>query len=207
MNEGLQTIRVPDPVGAPSECLPAKPCPGAIQLTEGVRYIAHAFTNTTSSDACITVQLHYHCPTAPVGALIVAAYFDTFLQHAGCANHIGDPGAPLTHGYAPFSFSVPAGARFEVVVMQFIDEPSCPDYTLTLFGLPCPRPKLHIARDAAPNNVLLQWSTAYPGWQLQSVNALGELFQRLSATPVIVNSRYTVTNTAGGESKFYRLRQ
>jgi len=70
--------------------------------------------------------------------------------------------------------------------------------------LPCPN-TLHIA------NVRLHWSTAYPGWRLQSVNSLnGPVplpFQNTSNTPAIVNSRYTETNEVIGIQRVYRLKQ
>jgi hypothetical protein len=205
----LRTIRVPNPVGAPSECLPTKPCPDALVFSNGVRYINHAFTNGSGADACITAQLHHDCPTAPVGAVMVAAYGETFVQHAACDNYLGDAGALLPDESPPFSFTVPAGARFEIVVMELIETPECPSYWVELFGLPCSPPKLHLTPDSAPDKVLLQWSTAYPGWQLQAVENLNGAsprpFSSVSGAPAIVNAQYTVTNNANGKTRFYRL--
>jgi autotransporter-associated beta strand protein len=207
----LRTIRIPNPFGAPSECRPNKPCPDTLLLDDPVRYNAHTFTNTTGADACITVQLHYDCTTAPVGALHVAAYLDEFNQHAACANFLGDQGAALPDDPPPFSFSVPAGARFEVVVMQRSDVPACPGYTLEIFGLPCPPPSLQVTRSSAPGQVLLQWNTAYPTWRLQSATSLnGPLpipFQDVPGSATIIDGRYTMTNTASGLQKVYRLAQ
>jgi autotransporter-associated beta strand protein len=205
----LRTVRVPEPVGVPSECLPAKPCPGPRFIDGGVRYVTHAFTNTSGNDACITAQLHYDCTNAPVGALLVAAYADHFVQNDSCQYFLGDAGALLPGGSPPFTFSVTNGGRFEIVVMQLIDVPVCPGYWIEVFGVPCPPPVLHIAKDAGPGNVRLHWSTAYPDWRLQSVNSLGGPpplpFQNPSNAVSVVGPHYSVTNPASGAQKFYRL--
>ena len=197
--------------GSPSVCFPEKPCPGADDGTNlpPARYIKHTFTNTTGSEACLTAQLHFDCPTAPVGALHVAAYLGDLDPTAACANYLGDSGAASALGYQPFSFRVPAGSNFVLVVCTRAEDIGCDNYWLELFGLPCAPPILHIAKDAAPNKVLLQWGTAYPGWRLESTNALRSpgpnAFVNITTTPAILDGKYTVTNSAAQPRQFFRL--
>src|SRR6185295_17964353 len=155
-------------------CSPEKPCPGPDDGTNlpPARYIKHTFTNTTGSEACLSAQLHFDCPTAPVGALHVAAYLGDVDPADVCPNFLGDTGAATPDAYPPFSFRVPAGSNFVLVVSTRVEDIGCDSYWIELFGLPCPPPRLHIAGDAAPGNARLHWSTAYPGWSLQSVNSL-----------------------------------
>jgi autotransporter-associated beta strand protein len=195
--------------GGPSICLPEKPCPGPDSGTNlpPARYITHTFTNTAGNEACITAQLHFDCPTAPMGALHVAAYLGEFDPADPCQNYLGDSGVPSE--YPPFSFRVPAGSNFVVVVSTRAAEIGCDSYWVELFGLPCGPPTVQVAKDSAPGNVRVQWSTAYPGWRLQSVNAMNGPppypFGNVSGLLSIVEGKYTVTNVAGGMQRFYRL--
>lgn len=199
-------------IGAPSDCFPDKPCPGADPTIDlpPARYLTHSFTNSTANDLCITVQLRFDCTNAPVNALGVAAYLGAFDPTAVCANYLGDIGFVGPSAYPPFAFRVPAGSNFMVVVTARTAGTGCDEsYALEVFGLACPPPRLHIAKDASPENVLLRWSTAYPGWRLQSVNSLNGSspfpFQDLSNTPAIVSGHYSVTNPATGNQRIYRL--
>ena len=85
----------------------------------------------------------------------------------------------------------------------------CPSYTLELFGLPCPPPTLHIAKDSAPSKVLLQWSTAHPGFRLETTNALSGPapigFTGVATVPVVISGKYTITNTPVPPKQFFRL--
>jgi len=201
-------------IGAPSDCRPDKPCPGTDPTLDlsPARYLTHSFTNSTTNDRCVTVQLRFDCTNAPVNALGVAAYLGAFDPTALCANYLGDIGFVGPSAYPPFSFRVPAGSNFVLVVTARADFTGCDEsYALEIFGLPCPPPLLHIARDAVPDKVLLQWSTAYPGWRLQSTNSLHSsgpnAFGNVAATPVTVNSKYTVTNSSTQTKQFFRLQR
>jgi autotransporter-associated beta strand protein len=197
--------------GAPSICFPDKPCPGMDEGTNlpPARYLQHTFTNHTGADACLTAQLHFDCATAPVGALHVAAYLGDLDPSAACLNYLGDTGAAVPDDYPPFSFHVPAGSNFVLIVTTRTENIGCDNYWIELFGLPCQPPMLHIANDAAPDHVRLHWSTAYPGWGLQSVNSLrspgSNAFSAVLTAPVVVDGKYTVTNTTALPRQFFRL--
>ena len=75
--------------------------------------------------------------------------------------------------------------------------------------MPCPPPRLDIAKDNAPNNVLLRWSSAYPDFRLQSINSLDGpgpfQFSNVLTAPVLVSGKFAVTNAVAGPRQFFRL--
>jgi len=195
-------------VGAPSICYPPKACPGVDPATNllPVPYITHFFTNSTTTELCLTAQLQFNCPSAPTNALGLAAYLGSFDPTEPCAGYLGDlgQGGPP---YPPFSFRVPAGSNFALVVMQRTTNLPCNSYAIELFGLPCPLPTLAISPEATPNTVRVQWSTAYPGWTAQQVAPLGGAFSNVLQQPVIVAGRYSITNIPTTTNHFYRLKE
>ncbi len=132
---GLQNLRLSRD-GQFTTCNSQKQCPGTFS-TGTRRYDAYAFTNCATTPSCITVTLNTACSTADK-ALFAAAYLGSFDQNNICANYLADPG--LSPGTAPvsFSFTVPAGASFTVVVSEINSGAStnC-GYTLNLAGLCC----------------------------------------------------------------------
>lgn len=201
--------------GGPSGC---GDTPGRINLLSGefapYRYNTHTFTNS-GPDACVSVVF----TVPPCGVYLSAtAYLNDFNPDNLREGFLGGAGYAATYGTSGFGFSVPAGARFTVVVNEInADAPfeSCGAYSLELYGLPCPEelPTLHIANDAGPDDVRLHWSTAYPGFQLQGMPSLGDgiatpAFTNVVATPTVIDGQYSVTNrhnqTGNG---FFRLRK
>lgn len=68
-----------------------------------------------------------------------------------------------------------------------------------------PRPLLAASRQGG--NIVLTWPANAAGFNLVSVtNVASTNWILVSPSPVIVNGLYTVTNTATGPAKFYRLR-
>lgn len=197
--------------GEASICFPEKPCPGADLRTNlpPARFIQHSFTNTTGRELCLTAQLRSDCPAGPAEALHAVAYLGNSVPSVPCERYLGDSGAWTGSGYAPFSFRVPAGSNFVLVVTTRAQNFSCASYGMELFGLPCPLPRLEIARDAAAGQVRLQWSTAYPEWRLQSRAAVigGAGWLDGSADPFVPvrDGRFTVTNRVESPAQFYRL--
>ena len=134
------------------------------------------------------------------------AYLGTNDYHGPCVNYLGDTGAD---GTQPFSFRVPPTTNFLILVSARATNVVCQGYALELFGLPCPPPTLHVAKDAALDKVLLQWSTAYPDYRLQSTNTLRasgpNAFSNDTAIATIVKGNYTVTNSSVRPQQFFRL--
>lgn len=201
----------------PTGCGDAQPCSGAIVGDNApYRYQTHSFTNT-GPDACVTVALTTPCQ-ASSNVLVGAAYLGDFDPADVCANLIGAGADSGAAGFSGFSFAVPAGEHFTVVInKQNLQAPfsGCGSYSLELYGLPCPQeqPRLHIANDAGPDNVRLRWSTAYPGFDLQGRPSLGgngvlSVFTNMNATPVVIDGHYTITNKHDAKGNgFFRLRK
>jgi hypothetical protein len=85
----------------------------------------------------------------------------------------------------------------------------CSTYSLQLFGLPCAPPVLAIQPEpASTNHVRLNWSSAYPGFTAQQAAKLtGGTFTSVTRSPVILNSRYSLTNLPATTNQFYRLKK
>jgi uncharacterized repeat protein (TIGR03803 family) len=77
----------------------------------------------------------------------------------------------------------------------------------TLFSFALAGPPLAIAHSGT--NVVLTWSTAFPGYTLQSSTQLvaGATWSSVSPLPVVLNNLNTVTNPASAMTKYYRLSQ
>lgn len=199
----------------PTGCGDVQPCNGAVPGGHPpYRYRTHTFTNT-GPDTCVTVALSTPCD-AFTNILVGAAYLGDFNPGSLCANLIGASDDDYVAGFNGFSFPVPAGGRFTVVVNeQNYDGPfsGCGSHSLELYGLPCPQeqPRLHITNDAGPDHVRLHWSTAYPGFDLQGKSSLGgngalSVFTNVATTPVVVNGHYSVTNEHSRTNNgFFRL--
>ncbi len=202
--------------GTPSTCFPPKPCPGSDPATNlpPTRWTQHLFTNQTATELCLTAQLSTDCSAAPPNTFQAAAYLGQFDPASPCANYLGDTGLTGPGPQPSFAFRVPAGQRFVVVISLRNPAGTCPNYRLEVFGLPCPPPTLSIDRPTTtenPGQVVVQWSTAYPGWTLQSAAGLpiGTLadFEPTSASPFVTGGRYTVTNQPSQPRQFYRLKR
>jgi subtilisin-like proprotein convertase family protein len=131
---GLQTARLFRD-GIPTNCTTAKTCPGP--ASSGTRrFDAYTFTNCSDTTSCVTVALTNSCSSS----LFAAAYLGNFNPANLCANYLADSGFSTTNLSGPifFSFNVPAGATFTVVVSE-VDSGrglGC-NYILGLSGLCC----------------------------------------------------------------------
>jgi autotransporter-associated beta strand protein len=195
-------------VGAPSICYPPKSYPGTnpAPLIVATPYLTHSFTNATTNLLGVTALLNFNCPAAPTNALGVAAYLGQFNASNPANGYLGDigQGGPP---YPAFSFQVPPGTNFTIVVMAQTNL-LCDSYSLELFGLPCPPPVLAIQPEATPAKVRVHWSSAYPGYTAQQSGRLvGAAFTNVIQSPVILNSRYSLTNLPALTNQFYRLKK
>jgi hypothetical protein len=190
----------------PSLCSPPRPCPGTDPDTAGqpVPTASHSFLNSSTNNLCITAQLHFGCTNPLTYTLGAVAYLGANSPGDPCVNYLGDCGFD---GSQPFSFNVPAGASFTVLVSARATNIVCDTYTLELFGAPCPPPLLAISRESAPSRVRLDWSTAYPGWTAQGAPNVIGTYSDLGLVPAILNGRYVLTNLPAPSSGFFRLRQ
>jgi hypothetical protein len=99
-----------------------------------VNYDVYAFRNASASVQCVKVELTLDpllCPIA--NPLQSSAYSPRFDPADVTANYLGDIGAEpdLSKSY---SFVVPAGANFDVVVNETNANAGCNSYTVTVDG-------------------------------------------------------------------------
>ena len=101
--------------GQPSGC-GGKACPGG-GFPGTKRFQTFNFTNNSAAAACFTVTIN--AALGGAGDIESAAYLGTYDPTNLCLNYLGDTGIVglgTTIGSAAYSFTVPAGAQFVVVV-------------------------------------------------------------------------------------------
>lgn len=188
--------------GEESTCAFPKSCPGEFDF-DPRRFDALSFTNRSDETVCVTVELTNNCGS---DRLFSAAYLNEFISADICFNYHADGGySGLTNIY---SFEVPPGAVFSVVVHEKDVGVGCNNYALTVSGL-CtnfPPPRLSITR--ATNQISLSWPMGNGDFMLQSASNL------FAPSWVAVtngigtnggNSVYTFTNNFG--ARYFRLRK
>jgi hypothetical protein len=114
-----------------SQCATPKACPG-LNDTVPYHYDAYTFINNTGADRCVTVALD---AGTCVGAnqIFSAAYLGTYDPTNLCTNYLADEGSsPNPTGN--YSFTVPNGAVFTVVVHEVNANAGCAAYTLQVRG-------------------------------------------------------------------------
>src|SRR5699024_8699006 len=99
------------------------------------------YANNTGSSQCITVTLDGTQCGFDIESVFSRAYLTSFDPGSACINYLADPGfySDPFAGPATYTFTVPAGATFVVVVESGSEEEGCDSYTLTVSGLDtCP---------------------------------------------------------------------
>jgi hypothetical protein len=157
----------------------------------------------SQTNACITVSLTSDCP------LSSAAYSNAFNPVVLCGNWMGDLGRVVSNGLTQtYSCDAVAGERFVVTVHEATSGSGC-DYVLSVTGGSC-RPALALRQEGA--DVVLNWTTAAAGYQLERTNTLSNpphpAWARVTNEPVVINGRFQVTNSiANHTNRFYQLRK
>jgi hypothetical protein len=140
--------------GQPSGC-GGKACPGG-GFPGTKRFQTFNFTNNSASAACFTVTIN--AALGGAGDIESAAYLGSYDPTNLCQNYLGDsgvsglggpviPGQPPPLGSASYSFTVPAGASF-VVVVNTTGTTNSSQFSGTVSGFlddnagpgPCPAP-------------------------------------------------------------------
>ena len=106
-----------------------------------------------------------------------------------------------------YTFNVAANAVFVVTVNEIFTGGG--PYRLYVTGGDC-QPVLNVT--ALPGNkARLDWTTAAPGYGLESTNVLvtggAPIWPAVTNVPVVINSRFNVTNNMTSTNQFYRLRK
>jgi hypothetical protein len=135
LNDPTQAGRLNTLLSA-SSCDDPRGCPGALDPLPR-HYDAYTFVNTSSSGACFTVNVTAAC----LDEILIhsSTYLDSFDPQNLCQNYLADVGPGILTN-SQYSFTVPAGARFVVVVNELAPNLLCPNYTLTVTGPACPVP-------------------------------------------------------------------
>jgi autotransporter-associated beta strand protein len=191
----------PSVCGLPGTCrLDTDPSPPTDRY-----YRVHAFTND-GPETCVTVVMRRPGPTAQNRALQCFAFLDHFDPAQPCATYLADSASTTADQLPSFSFSVPAGARFEVAVLQGLygQATGRSDYELAVYGIGCPPPNVAVARGAMPGTLKLSWPTTYPGWRLEQG---GETpgFVGMHQSPQMLQGRYEVTQPVVPGCALFRL--
>jgi HYR domain-containing protein len=186
---GQQTGRIVNGLGN-INCGSANPC--SLNTATGSRaFDAYTFTNADPGTACVTVNFTMSgCSLA--ASLQFSARLGTFDPANPCANYVGDGGAGFSGlNDRSFSFNVPAGQDFVVVVNENDEGGAvgCP-YTLTISGLAC-QASAACPPATAINGTVGSGSPDYPATIGQQtgriVNGLGNL-NCGSANPCSLNT-------------------
>lgn len=115
--------------GLPSLCVAPKTCP--LVLDSAPRhYDVYTFANTAGAASCFTVNVNAGT-CVDTQYIFSAAYLNRFNPASLCTNYLADIGrSPIPVG--AYSFTVPAGANFDVVVYEIDGGVGCPSYSITI---------------------------------------------------------------------------
>ena len=111
---------------------PKGACPGLFATTGTRSFDQYSFTNTGTLPVCVAANLNSACGTNIFGA----TYLGSFNPANVCANYLADAGGSFA-GLSTWSFTVPGGATFVIVVHEVNQGTGCSSYTLSVNGLPC----------------------------------------------------------------------
>jgi hypothetical protein len=94
------------------------------------RYDSYIFTNTSNGSACVTVNLTSSCGLNIFGVAYLGSYNPANVSQ----NYLADNGSSFA-ATGTFSFNVPAGQTFVVVVHEVNVNAGCAGYSLQVSGL------------------------------------------------------------------------
>jgi hypothetical protein len=159
-----------------STCETPRNCPGVIE-TIPRHYDAYTFVNTSDSTACFTVDVVAAC----LDEILIhsSSYLGSFDPQNLCQNYLADVGPGILID-SQYSFTVPAGTNFVVVVNELAPNLLCPNYTLTVSGPACPVP----STPAPSSTPILPTITVPP---LPTVEACSIHFSDLSSSNTFYN--------------------
>ncbi len=119
---------------SPSVCGMQKACPDP--LGTGVRYFdGYTFTNASTVDTCVTVNVSADASCNGVNQVFSAAYLDSYDPQNLCTNYLADEGSSPDLGFSDYSFVVPAGRDFVVMISTVSEGGQCVGYNLNVSGL------------------------------------------------------------------------
>jgi hypothetical protein len=121
---------------SPSGCAAGKGCPGP--LGSGNRHFdSYTFTNDAQVSACIKVNVTAASSCSGGNQIFSVAYLDSYDPQNLCTNYLADEGQSPDLGFNNYSFNVPAGRNFVVVVDSVQPDGTftgCASYNITVSG-------------------------------------------------------------------------
>jgi hypothetical protein len=117
-----------------SSCASAKACPSALG-TGNRSFDQYTFTNASDVTACVTVYVDADASCSGTNQILASAYLDSYDPQNLCTNYLADAGQSPDAGFHAFSFEVPAGHNFVVVLSDVTAGGVCPGYTVKVSGL------------------------------------------------------------------------
>ncbi|HEX8230592.1 MAG TPA: S-layer homology domain-containing protein [Chloroflexia bacterium] len=125
MSDTTQTSAVVG--GAVSQCNTPQACPGMSSFANPRHTDVYTRTNTSGSPQCVTVNIDSTaCGNGGVGSV---AYLNSFNPASVCNNYLASAPAGPNVSY---SFTVPNGATYVVVVRETNIDAGCASYTLSI---------------------------------------------------------------------------
>ena len=147
--------------GNPSTC-GGKACPGPYGGSGPFHYDVYPFLNNGAVDQCVTVSLNTACSSGQT--IFSEAYLGSFDPGNLCTNFLGDSGSsPIPTGV--YSFTVPAGQVYSIVVNEVSANTFCPGYDLVITAGSCnvtPTPTPTPTETATPTSTPTATPTATP---------------------------------------------
>jgi hypothetical protein len=117
-----------------SSCASAKACPSALG-TGNRSFDQYTFTNASDVTACVTVNIDADPSCSGTNQILSSAYLDSYDPQNLCTNYLADAGQSPDAGFHSYSFEVPAGHNFVVVISDVTEGGLCPGYTVKVSGL------------------------------------------------------------------------
>jgi hypothetical protein len=113
--------------GTVSDCYSPQGCPAMSSFPNPRHLDKYTFTNTSGSLQCVTVNIDATgCGNGGVGSV---AYLNSFNPSSICTNYLASaPAGPNV----TYSFQVPAGATYVIVLRETNIDAGCANYTLTV---------------------------------------------------------------------------
>lgn len=113
--------------GVASTCAAQKPFPGT--LPGLFHFDSFTFTNSDTVPLCVNADFTANC-----NQTFVVAYLNSFNPANIATNYLADPGLSTAIGFptVSFSFIVPAGQNYVLVVSEVIEDAGCSSYTLNI---------------------------------------------------------------------------
>lgn len=186
-----------DFTNVPSSCPAPKTCPN---LYPGeYNYDIYTFSNTTGAAACITVILDGSNCGVSKRYVFSSAYLGTFDPNSACTNYLADSGTSSNSFSGPiqYSFTVPAGATFNVLVEELNEAFGCESYNLTVQGLgacptgtPAPATSTPASGSGTPTSTAVSTRTGTPAG-----TATRSATPAASGTPLVTPTSCTVSFT------------